>query len=186
MTTSPSPSRRPRQAWGGGSRRSSTATRGSARGAARLPLAWLVVVYFGSLFVLLLSAFWETDPFTREVVHEPTLDNFRRIIETPVYRDVAWRTIQMAAGRDGRVRCPRVPDRVLHGTRRIATDAKPPRRRSPHAAVGELPREGVRVADDPLRGRRDQLGARAVRPPLRRALDGRALARLHVPLAARS
>jgi putative spermidine/putrescine transport system permease protein len=61
-----------------------------------LPVAWMVVVYFGSLFVLLLSSIWETDPFTREVVYEFTLDNFRRIIETPVFRDVAWRTIQMA------------------------------------------------------------------------------------------
>ncbi|HLG07413.1 MAG TPA: ABC transporter permease [Gaiellaceae bacterium] len=62
-----------------------------------LPLAWLVVVYFGSLFVLLLSSFWDTDPFTAEVVHDFTFENFRRIIETPVFRDVAWRTIQMAA-----------------------------------------------------------------------------------------
>jgi putative spermidine/putrescine transport system permease protein len=62
-----------------------------------LPLAWLVVVYFGSLFVLLLSSFWDTNPFTAEVVHDFTLGNFRRIAETDVYRDVAWRTIQMAA-----------------------------------------------------------------------------------------
>jgi putative spermidine/putrescine transport system permease protein len=62
-----------------------------------LPVAWMVLVYFGSLFVLLLSSVWETDPFTRDVVYEFTLDNFRRIIETPVFRDVAWRTIQMAA-----------------------------------------------------------------------------------------
>ena len=61
-----------------------------------LPVGWLVLVYFGSLFVLLLSSFWETDPFTRDVVHTFTLDNFQRIIETPVFRDVAWRTIQMA------------------------------------------------------------------------------------------
>ncbi len=61
-----------------------------------LPVGWLVVVYFGSLLVLLLSAFWDTNPFTAEVVHDFTLENFRRIIETPVFRDVAWRTIQMA------------------------------------------------------------------------------------------
>jgi putative spermidine/putrescine transport system permease protein len=60
------------------------------------PVAWLVVVYFGSLFVLLLSAFWQTDSFTGEVVHSFTLENFQRISEQPVYRDVAWRTIQMA------------------------------------------------------------------------------------------
>ena len=62
-----------------------------------IPLAWLVVVYFGSLFVLLLSAFWETDSFTGEVVHTFTLDNFQRIFETDVFRDVTWRTIRMAA-----------------------------------------------------------------------------------------
>jgi putative spermidine/putrescine transport system permease protein len=61
-----------------------------------LPIGWLVVVYFGSLFVLLLSAFWDTNPFTAEVVHEFTLENFRRIFEREVFRDVAWRTIQMA------------------------------------------------------------------------------------------
>jgi putative spermidine/putrescine transport system permease protein len=62
-----------------------------------LPVGWLGVVYIGSLVVLLLSAFWTADPFTAEVVREFTLDNFRRIIETPVYRDVAVRTIVMAA-----------------------------------------------------------------------------------------
>jgi len=61
-----------------------------------LPVAWMVVVYFGSLFILLLSSFWDTDPFTSEVVRDFTLENFRRIAETPVFRDVAWRTIQMA------------------------------------------------------------------------------------------
>jgi putative spermidine/putrescine transport system permease protein len=57
----------------------------------------MVVVYFASLFVLLLSAFWNTNPFTAEVVHDFTLENFERIFERSVFRDVAWRTIQMAA-----------------------------------------------------------------------------------------
>jgi putative spermidine/putrescine transport system permease protein len=61
-----------------------------------LPVAWMVAVYLGSLLVLLLSAFWDQDSFTGEVVRSFTLDNFRAIIERPVYRDVAWRTIQMA------------------------------------------------------------------------------------------
>ncbi|HJR93932.1 MAG TPA: ABC transporter permease [Gaiellaceae bacterium] len=61
-----------------------------------LPVGWLVLVYFGSLFVLLLSSFWDTDSFTSEVVHEFTLENFRRIFEEEVFRNVAWRTIQMA------------------------------------------------------------------------------------------
>lgn len=62
-----------------------------------LPVGWMVIVYFGSLFVLLVSAFWDTDPFTAEIIREFTLENFQTIFERPVYRDVAWRTIQMAA-----------------------------------------------------------------------------------------
>jgi putative spermidine/putrescine transport system permease protein len=61
------------------------------------PIGWLLFAYFGSLFVLLLASIWETDPFTSEVVHTYTLDNFRRIFEEDVYREVAWRTIRMAA-----------------------------------------------------------------------------------------
>ena len=62
-----------------------------------VPVGWLVVGYLGSLFVLLLASFWDTNPFTSEVVHNFTLDNFRRIFEQDVYREVAWRTIRMAA-----------------------------------------------------------------------------------------
>ncbi|HET9324603.1 MAG TPA: ABC transporter permease [Gaiellaceae bacterium] len=62
-----------------------------------VPLGWLVGGYFGSLFVLLLASLWDTDPFTSEVVHNYTFDNFRRIFEEDVYREVAWRTIRMAA-----------------------------------------------------------------------------------------
>ncbi len=61
-----------------------------------IPVAWMVVVYCGSLVVLLFSAFWDTDPFTGELVRDFTLDNFRAIVERPVFRDVALRTIVMA------------------------------------------------------------------------------------------
>jgi putative spermidine/putrescine transport system permease protein len=62
-----------------------------------LPAAWLLVVYIGSLAALLVASFWQTDPFTAEVVHTFTLDNFRTLWERDVYRHVAWRTIRMAA-----------------------------------------------------------------------------------------
>jgi putative spermidine/putrescine transport system permease protein len=62
-----------------------------------LPIGWLAIGYLGSLFVLLLAAFWDTNPFTSEVVHDFTLDNFKRLWEQDVYREVAWRTIRMAA-----------------------------------------------------------------------------------------
>jgi putative spermidine/putrescine transport system permease protein len=62
-----------------------------------VPLAWLVGVYLGSLFFLLLASLWDTNPFTSELVYDYTFDNFRRIFEEEVYREVAWRTIKMAA-----------------------------------------------------------------------------------------
>jgi putative spermidine/putrescine transport system permease protein len=61
------------------------------------PIGWLVIGYLGSLFILLLAAFWDTNTFTAEIVHTFTLDNFRQILEQDVYREVAWRTITMAA-----------------------------------------------------------------------------------------
>ncbi len=149
-----------------------------------LPVGWLVLVYFGSLFVLLLSSLWETDPFTRDVVHTLTLENFQRIIETPVFRDVAWRTIQMAVLVTLADIVLAFPDRVLHGPCRLASHTRRPRHRSAHAALGQLPREGLRLADDPLRRRGHQLGARSDSALVRRVLDRRTLAHLHVPLAA--
>jgi putative spermidine/putrescine transport system permease protein len=43
-----------------------------------------------------MAAFWDTEPFTNDVVRNWTLDNFRTLFDRDVYRDVAWRTIKMA------------------------------------------------------------------------------------------
>jgi putative spermidine/putrescine transport system permease protein len=62
------------------------------------PLGWLAIAYLGSLFVLLLNAFWSTDEFTGEVVpFSWTLDAFITIASDPVYTIIALRTIGMAA-----------------------------------------------------------------------------------------
>jgi putative spermidine/putrescine transport system permease protein len=61
------------------------------------PVGWLVVAYLGSLVLLFVAALWHLDPFTSQIVHEYSLDNFRLLWETPVYRDIALRTIGMAA-----------------------------------------------------------------------------------------
>jgi putative spermidine/putrescine transport system permease protein len=61
------------------------------------PLGWLAIAYFGALFLLLLSAFWEKDGFTGNV--EPftwSLDAFEQLASTEVYRVIAIRTIGMA------------------------------------------------------------------------------------------
>jgi putative spermidine/putrescine transport system permease protein len=60
------------------------------------PVGWLVIGYLGSLAVMLVSAFWYLDPFTSEIVREPTLDNFREILTEPVYRRITLRTVGMA------------------------------------------------------------------------------------------
>ena len=61
------------------------------------PLGWLAVAYLGSLVVLFISAFWQLDDFSGEIVKEPTFDNFRLLWENDVYRRIAFRTIGIAA-----------------------------------------------------------------------------------------
>ena len=63
-----------------------------------LPLGWLLVIYLGSLFLLLLASFWDIGGILgTEIVHTWNLDNYRTLVEEPVYRNVASRTISMAA-----------------------------------------------------------------------------------------
>jgi putative spermidine/putrescine transport system permease protein len=61
------------------------------------PLGWLAVAYLGSLVVLFISAFWQLDDFSGEIVKQPTLDNFKLLWENDVYRTIAFRTIGIAA-----------------------------------------------------------------------------------------
>jgi len=60
------------------------------------PIAWLGVIYVGSLVVLLLNAFWTRDAFTGATIYEPTLDNFAEIAGGP-YPGITLRTVVMAA-----------------------------------------------------------------------------------------
>jgi putative spermidine/putrescine transport system permease protein len=61
------------------------------------PVGWFGVVYLGSLAILLLSAFWYLDPATSAVRHDFSLQNLQLIASEPVYRDIALRTILVAA-----------------------------------------------------------------------------------------
>lgn len=60
------------------------------------PLAWLGIVYLGSLLILLVNAFWESDPFSGKIIHTFTLDSFVQLFTVEVYRTIAIRTIGMA------------------------------------------------------------------------------------------
>ena len=61
------------------------------------PLGWLAVAYLGSLVVLFVSAFWQLDDFSGEIVHKYGFQNFKELIETPVYRQIVLRTVLIAA-----------------------------------------------------------------------------------------
>ncbi len=85
----------------------------------------MVIAYLGSLFVLLLGAFWAKDSFTGQV--EPfvwTLDAFENIIGNDVYRTIALRTIGIAVAVTADRRAAGLPDRLLHGPRGIAAHAR--------------------------------------------------------------
>ena len=61
------------------------------------PIGWLVIGYLGSLAILLVTAFWSVDALSGEVVKGFTAQNFETLIDEPVYREIAWRTVRIAA-----------------------------------------------------------------------------------------
>ncbi len=61
------------------------------------PLGWLVVFYLAALAVLFVSAFWSIDSFTGKLVHVWTWANFDTVFTDSTYRQIAFRTIWMAA-----------------------------------------------------------------------------------------
>jgi putative spermidine/putrescine transport system permease protein len=61
------------------------------------PIAWLVVGYLGSLAILLVTALWQLGELSGEIERSVTLENYKAIVEEPVYREIAGRTILVAA-----------------------------------------------------------------------------------------
>ena len=61
------------------------------------PLGWMLVFYLAALAVLFVSAFWSIDSFTGKLTHVWTWTNFHTIIHDSTYRQIAFRTIWMAA-----------------------------------------------------------------------------------------
>jgi len=60
------------------------------------PAIWFCVFYLAALVSLFVSAFWQVDSLTGEILHVWTFDNFRELIKEPTYRHVAERTILLA------------------------------------------------------------------------------------------
>jgi len=61
------------------------------------PALWLVVVYLGSLGLLLVTSVWTVNTFTGEVVPVVTLDNFATIFSEGIYQVIIGRTVGIAA-----------------------------------------------------------------------------------------
>src|SRR5216684_129996 len=61
------------------------------------PMAWFVFIYFASLVLLLVSAFWAIDPFTTQIVQVWNTRNFEIILSDPTYRIIIGRTAGLAA-----------------------------------------------------------------------------------------
>jgi putative spermidine/putrescine transport system permease protein len=61
------------------------------------PIGWLVIGYLGSLAVLLIASFWSVNALSGETIKGFSFDNFKELVDVPVYRDVAGRTIGIAA-----------------------------------------------------------------------------------------
>ena len=61
------------------------------------PLGWLVILYLGSLVVMLVAAFWSVDALSGEISRTFSTDNFQTLVDDSVYRHVAQRTVLIAA-----------------------------------------------------------------------------------------
>lgn len=62
------------------------------------PMLWLVVLYLGSLAVMVVSSFWSVNDFTGALVRQPTTGNYQTLLTEAIYRTVALRTLAVAAG----------------------------------------------------------------------------------------
>jgi putative spermidine/putrescine transport system permease protein len=61
------------------------------------PLAWFVLLYVAALVVLLITAFWQINPFTTNIERVWSLNNLTTIFSSSAYRGIILRTVGMAA-----------------------------------------------------------------------------------------
>jgi putative spermidine/putrescine transport system permease protein len=61
------------------------------------PIGWLVIGYLGSLAVLLIASFWSVNAISGELQKSFSLDNYQELFDQSVYKDVAVRTVGIAA-----------------------------------------------------------------------------------------
>ena len=131
-------------------------------------MLWLGVAYLGALAALFITALWTANGFTGNIERTWTLDNFRELFSLEVYRTITIRTLLTAVG-------VTVIDAVIAFPVALymAKVASPRAQRLLviailDAAVGVVPREGVRLARHVLQQWPHRLAAVAVRAQLAR------------------
>jgi spermidine/putrescine transport system permease protein len=60
-------------------------------------VVWLGVFYLVPLALLLVQSFWTYDSVNVVTNQTPTLDRYRALASDPLYRDVLWKTVRLAA-----------------------------------------------------------------------------------------
>ena len=61
------------------------------------PLAWFVLLYLAALVILLITAFWQINPFTTNIERVFSFNNLTTIFTSAAYRAIIVRTVGMAA-----------------------------------------------------------------------------------------
>ena len=129
------------------SRRALRARRPAARCHRCCGWAWPTSLALAALFI---TSLWSQNDFTGEIQRVWSLDNYRQIWDDPrLPDDHAPHDRDRGAGH-GRGRGARVPDRALHGQGGVAAAPPAAGDRGADAAVGVVPRQGLRLARDVL------------------------------------
>src|SRR6266550_1558917 len=59
-------------------------------------LIWMLVIFLGSLGLLLITSFWRQDSVTGAMVQNWSLTNYQFLVQVDVYRTIAIRTVGIA------------------------------------------------------------------------------------------
>jgi putative spermidine/putrescine transport system permease protein len=59
-------------------------------------LIWMLVIFLGSLGLLLITSFWRQDSITGAIVQNWSLTNYQFLVQVDVYRTIAIRTVGIA------------------------------------------------------------------------------------------
>src|SRR5690348_11123929 len=59
-------------------------------------LIWMLVIFLGSLGLLLITSFWRQDSVTGAIVQNWSLTNYQFLVQVDVYRTIAMRTVGIA------------------------------------------------------------------------------------------